>query len=197
MARVRPFAPGEEAALADICVRTAETGGDATGILDDDGLWAAIFALPYVQRHPDLAFVAETDDGRVAGYVVCAPGTRAFEDWFHDEWWPRHEPAYRRPGVNARQTDLLRYAGERRGGASPYADEYPAHLHIDLLPELRGRGWGRRLVATLADALRARGVPGLHLVADAANAGALAFYDRLGFVRLPSRTGEQAFGMRL
>ena len=75
MTRIRPFQPGDEPALADICLKTADAGADATGILDDDDLWAEIFVLPYVARHPDLAFVVETDDGRVAGYIVGAPDT--------------------------------------------------------------------------------------------------------------------------
>ena len=70
--------------------------------------------------------------------------------------------------------------------------EYPAHLHIDLLPELQGQGFGRRLIDTLRAALAARGVPAVHLGMDAANTGARAFYDRLGFHELPSSTAELA-----
>jgi ribosomal protein S18 acetylase RimI-like enzyme len=198
MARIRPFAPGDEAALADICVRTGDRGGDARGILSDDRLWGLVFALPYAARHPDLAFVVETDDGRVAGYVVCAPDTAAFEDWFHDEWWPAHAEGHPRPvSEESREDGVLLYAYGRHGGAEPFGDTHPAHLHIDLLPELQGQGWGRRLVDTLVAALRARGVTGLHLVASAENTGALAFYDRLGFARLDSPPGLQAFGMAL
>ena len=65
-------------------------------------------------------------------------------------------------------------------------DDYPAHLHIDLLPELQGRGFGRRLIDTLCAELARRGVPAVHLGMDAANTGARAFYDRLGFHELPS-----------
>ena len=60
----------------------------------------------------------------------------------------------------------------------------------------RGR-WGRRLVDTLIGALRERGVTGVHLVASAENAGALAFYRRLGFTPLPSHDGVQAFAIDL
>lgn len=96
-----------------------------------------------------------------------------------------------------RTAGVLRYAASRRAGAEPYGDDYPAHLHIDLLPQLQGQGWGRRLIEELVGMLRARGVTGLHLVADADNASALAFYDRLGFARVPSHAGVQAFGMSL
>ena len=64
--------------------------------------------------------------------------------------------------------------------------DYPAHLHIDLLPELQGLGFGRRLIDTLRAALAARGVAAVHLGMDAANTGARAFYARLGFHELPS-----------
>src|SRR5690606_16287153 len=62
--RIRPFRSGDEPDLARICLLTADAGGDATGVLEDDDLWARIFVLPYVARHPEFAFVVETDDGR-------------------------------------------------------------------------------------------------------------------------------------
>ncbi|AZC14644.1 GNAT family N-acetyltransferase [Microbacterium sp. ABRD28] len=198
MPRLRPFRPGDEPALAEICLRTADDGADAAGVLPDDDLWAALFVLPYVARHPDLASVVETDDGRVAGYLVGTSDTAAFEGWFARDWWPRvapHRPG--REGAEGRHADLLNDAAARGTSAHPYAGEYPAHLHIDLLPEVQGQGWGRLLIAGFVQTLRDRGVPGVHLVASAGNTGALAFYRRLGFAALPSTPGSQAFGMRL
>lgn len=198
MTRIRQFQRGDEPALADICLKTADAGADATGVLDDDRIWAEIFVLPYVARHPDLAFVVEADDGRVVGYVVGTPDTDAFEDWFRGDWWPRHGTEWPLPAEEvSRQDGVLIYAYARRAGAEPYAASFPAHLHIDLLPELQGQGWGRRLIDTLAEALRERGVTGLHLAAASENAGAISFYPRVGFTPLDSHPGVQAFGMDL
>lgn len=203
MPRIRPFRAGDEPALADICLRTADAGSDATGVLYDDAIWAQVFVLPYVAHHPDLAFVLEADDGRVVGYVVAAPDTDAFEEWFRAEWWPEHGARWPQPdhGITdeerSRQDRTLSYAYGRRPGAEPYAREYPAHLHIDLLSETQGGGWGRQMIETLIDQLRRRGVAGLHLVASDDNLGALAFYPRVGFTPLPSHPGVQAFGMTL
>lgn len=203
MPHLRPFRTGDEDAVVDVCRRTADAGADATGILADDDLWAQVFALPYLVRHPDLAVVVETDDGRVAGYIVATDDTRAFEDWFRTVWWPRFAQRWPRPAPGAparertRQDGILAYAYARRAGGEPFGDDYPAHLHIDLLPELQGRGWGRRLVETLVGTLRARGVTGLHLVADVRNAGAIAFYPRLGFTPIPSPADVVAFGRTL
>lgn len=78
----------------------------------------------------------------------------------------------------------------------PEVDEYPAHLHIDLLPGLQGRGVGRQLIGTLQAALLDRGIRKLHLTMDPTNLGARAFYEHLGFHELPSSTpSEPAFGI--
>ncbi|WP_292710309.1 hypothetical protein [Microbacterium sp. 67-17] len=87
MARIRPFRPDDEAALSSVCVRTADAGADATGILIDDEIWPEVFLRPYLARHPDDAFVVDAD-GEPVGYLVCAPDTRSFKDWFSTSWWP-------------------------------------------------------------------------------------------------------------
>ncbi len=203
MTRIRPFRVGDEPDLAEICLKTADAGADATGLLDDDDLWAEIFVLPYVARHPEFAFVVEANDGRVVGYIVGAPDSAAFEEWFATEWWPRHAARWPRPEGDplpvsvSRQDGIVRYAYSRRGGSQPFGEDYPAHLHIDLLPETQGQGLGRRLIETLEQALRDAGVPGLHLVASAENTGAIAFYPRVGFEPLPSPEGTQVFATRL
>ncbi|GAA5033382.1 GNAT family N-acetyltransferase [Microbacterium fluvii] len=198
MSSIRPFRPGDEPALAEICLRTADAGADATGVLADDDLWAEIFVLPYVARHPEWAWVVQGDDGEPAGYLVGAPDTDAFEEWFAEAWWPRFADRWPRPEAETtRQDGILLYAYGRRPGAEPFSTDHPAHLHIDLLPDLQGQGWGRRLIDTYVAALREAGVTGLHLVADANNAGVIGFYPRLGFAEIPAHEGVRAFGMAL
>ncbi|RCK60254.1 N-acetyltransferase [Microbacterium sorbitolivorans] len=164
-------------------------------MLDDDLLWAEIYLLPYLDRHPDLAFVAENDAGRAVGYIIGTDDTDAFDAWFARTWWPSRRATYS-GSANPRQRELVAVADARRAG-SAFANVYPAHLHIDLLPETQGKGMGRMLIARLADALAARGVRGLHAVASSDNAGAVAFYPRLGFVELDADPGARAFGLDL
>lgn len=99
--------------------------------------------------------------------------------------------------LGERQQELLRYGDGRGPGNEKQAVEYPAHLHIDLLPVVQGGGVGRRLIATLLDELRRRGVRGVHLGVDPQNVGAAAFYERLGFERLPSPEGSVRYGIRI
>lgn len=179
-------------------MRTGANGADARGLLSDDEIWGAVYAVPYPIRDPELTFVVESDDGRVTGYVLGTDDTDAFESWFASEWWPRFSERWPRPdAVTSVETGVLTAAYRRGSAPEPLAADYPAHLHIDLLPELQGQGWGRRLIETFTQALRERGVRGVHLVAGADNAGAAAFYPRVGFTPLPSPEGARAFGMTL
>lgn len=196
MTGIRPYRDGDRAAMFEICVRTADAGKDATGLFGDDELWGLIFAVPYVERHPDLAWVVEADDGRAIGYVVATDDTDAFERWFRDEWWPQFAERFPRPGTpQTPEEKIVEYAYARGPGREPNTAEYPAHLHIDLLPETQGRGLGRTLIETLFAELRHRGVSGLHLGMNPDNVGAAKFYERIGMQRLPAAGDAMQFGV--
>ena len=194
---IRPYRPSDRAAMYEICLKTADAGADATGILSDGALWGDLFAVPYVDRHPDLAWIVESDDHRPIGYIVATDDTDAFNAWFREEWWPALEGRYPRPAEALSREDRLIESGYTRApGADPNTADYPAHLHIDLLPETQGQGLGRRLIETLFGELERRGVRGLHLGMDPNNTGAAAFYERIGLTRLPAEPGAQSYGVR-
>ncbi|KAA0962790.1 GNAT family N-acetyltransferase [Microbacterium sp. ANT_H45B] len=197
MSRIRPYRPSDRAALYEICTRTADAGADATGVLSDDALWGDLFAVPYVERHPDLAWVVEADDGRAIGYIVATDDTEAFATWFRDEWWPALQGRYPRAETpTTREERMIEHGYTQAPGRDAHSAEYPAHLHIDLLPETQGQGLGRQLIRTLFAELTRRGVRGLHLGMDPNNTGAAAFYERLGMTPLPAEPGGQSYGVR-
>ena len=168
-----------------MCLKTGDGGTDATGMYGSDTLLADIFVLPYVDFEPELAFVVETGE-RVAGYVVATADTRAFIERFRRE----RLPAFERKYAGVQSSHVLDMGRDPDRMLIAELDEYPAHLHIDLLPELQGQGMGRRLMRILLEALRERGVPGVHLGVSPSNTNARAFYERLGFRPLPSDPGS-------
>ncbi|MFC4950441.1 GNAT family N-acetyltransferase [Pseudonocardia sp. GCM10023141] len=182
---IRPYRPADRAAVADICIRTGDGGVDATPVYPDPQILPAIFALPYVELEPDLAFVVD-HEGTVAGYVLGAADTATFARRFAAEWLPtvadRYPLPVGPPSTPAERMALLLHHPERM--VRPELADYPAHLHIDLLPGHQGAGYGRKLITALFAALHAKGVARVHLEMATSNTGARAFYDRVGFHEL-------------
>jgi ribosomal protein S18 acetylase RimI-like enzyme len=167
--RIRPYDPqraADRAAVLEICLKTGDAGADASAGYPDPRELTERYASPYLDLAPELAFLSEEPGGDVVGYVLGASDTRTFARRFAE-----------------RESSLGAAARAEHSAAMliPEIAAFPAHLHVDLLPEAQGRGGGRMLVETLVDALRPRGVPGVHLVVDPRNTGALAFYPRVGF----------------
>ena len=139
-ALIRPYRETDHAAVYDVCVRTADVGGDARGKYRSDDLMPDLFAGPYVFLEPEFAFVL--DDGqRAVGYVIGTPDTAAFARAYRARWIPRLAGRYPPPSPDppASQEEemlALHYRPERL--VWPGLKEYPAHLHIDLLPPFQG-----------------------------------------------------------
>jgi ribosomal protein S18 acetylase RimI-like enzyme len=184
-AMIRRYREGDHRALYGICVRTAEGGEDARGKYLSDDLMPDLFAGPYVFLEPD--FAAVLDDGhRAVGYVVGTPDTAAFVLAYRERWIPHLAGRYPvppdppDPPVSPDDQLLaLHYGPERM--LWPGLSEYPAHLHIDLLPAFQGAGYGTRLMKAFFDAAARAGAAGVHVVVVASNARALGFYRHLGF----------------
>ena len=196
--RIRSYRTCDDEALAEVCVRTGAMGGDATGVFEPANLLPDIFLNPYLAHCPDLAWVVADGKQPPVGYLVATADTLEFDQWFATQWWPTVAHRYPRADRPTTMQEVVIETGYSQGRArNPLATEYPAQFHVDLLPVLQGRGFGRRLIEVLCDALRARGVPGVHLGAGKDNSGAIAFYHRIGFTPLPSPDGTQWFGKRL
>ncbi len=194
MITIRPYTPADRADVADICVRTADGGSGAAGLYSSDTLIPDIYALPYVDREPELAFVADNGE-RAVGFVLGTADTVTFADWFTADWWPTRARQY--SGTTKRERALVAAAEDSNRMLGAGIDEYPAHLHINLLPEAQGHGLGRQLIESLAEALVARGIRGLHLVVGATNTDAQAFYRRVGFTELAADADGVTMGKKL
>ena len=190
---IRPFRPDDLDDLYRICLRTADSGRDATALFADPMLPGHVWAAPYAVLEPSLTFVAVSPDG-VAGYVVGALDSTAFGQRLEERWWPELRSRYPDPPASLpedrwtrdqRTAHLIHHPPPAAAGL---AGRYPSHLHINLLPPAQGHGAGRRLIETLTAALRTQGSPGLHLHVGVANPRAAGFYARVGFTEIPSGT---------
>jgi ribosomal protein S18 acetylase RimI-like enzyme len=183
---LRPYRDSDRDAVYDICVRTAASGGDARGHYADDDLMPNLFAGPYVHLEPELAFVVATEE-RAVGYILGTSDTERFVREYRRVWIPligeRIPVPPDPPTTPEEQFATLHHWPERM--LRPELAAYPAHLHIDLLPECQGGGYGRALMETFGAAVARAGAPAIHLGMRTDNVRARGFYDRLGWHEIP------------
>jgi ribosomal protein S18 acetylase RimI-like enzyme len=204
MGEIRPVQSGDLDALYHIALKTGASGQDAAHLHKDPNLIGHIYAAPYAVLEPGSAFVVEDGEG-VGGYIVGTADTRAFDARMEAEWWPALRSRYEDPATPpaAWTADELRSYLIHHPFRTPsrVVDPYPAHLHINLLPRLQGRGFGKSLIDRWLARMRELGAPGAHLGVSTANERGLAFYRAYGFEELKaaSRPGSETvwFGMLL
>ena len=184
---IRPYHPEDLDALYDICLKTGDTGEDATHLYDDPKLLGHLYAAPYAVLEPDLTFVLE-DGAGVCGYILGAFDSKTFYERLEAEWLPPLRKQYPEPtGDEESWSRDERLIHQFYHLGATYPPDYPSHLHIDLLPRAQGSGNGRALMETFLAALMDKGSPGVHLGTSPKNVRAERFYLRMGFHELKRR----------
>jgi GNAT superfamily N-acetyltransferase len=64
-------------------------------------------------------------------------------------------------------------------------ETYPAHLHIDILPEYQRKGYGTIMINAFLGAIKRQGAIGVHLDMVQHNVTARVFYESVGFQICP------------
>lgn len=195
---IRPYRPADLDALYEICLATGAAGRGAAHLTAEPKLIGDVYAAPYALLEPEHAFVLDGGNGEAVGYVLGALDTVAFEAACEAEWWPalrlRHQPD---SGQTELDRQLIALVHDRPSKPEELLETHPSHLHIDLLPEVQGLGWGRRLMDVVIAALRAKGSPGVHWGVSSRNTDALAFYRHIGACLLQSSDAAVTFGFAL
>jgi ribosomal protein S18 acetylase RimI-like enzyme len=196
MARIEAAGIADMAGVYRACLRTGDAGEDATHLYRDPDLLGHIYAGPYVARGVGTQLVV-LDEAGVAGYLLSADDTPGFEDWAERAWYPPLRARYPRADDGSRDSALIELIHAPERTPPEVATSYPAHLHIDLMPQVRGLGLGRALIERLLAELRERGIGGVHLGVDSANHNGIAFYQHLGFRELDREPEGLLMGIRL
>lgn len=194
---IRSARPDDEAGAYYVCLKTGNYGQDGEPYyLEDPDALGRVFVGPYLAFEPDLSLVLEDGQG-VCGYALGALDSRRFYARYEAEWRPALCARFPAPEGDPQQWTRVQqvhhvYHHPDYFCPEPY-EEYPSHLHIDLLPRAQGRGYGRRMLEQVMDRLRQGGAPGAHLGVSMLNEPAFGFYQRLGFQEL-TRVGVGADG---
>ncbi|MDX1699793.1 MAG: N-acetyltransferase [Melioribacteraceae bacterium] len=194
---IRKYQFSDLESLYNICLLTGDSGNDASHLYNNAKLLGDFYAAPYAILEPELTFIV-TVDNEPTGYIL---GTRNSEDFANRcelEWFPILREKYKLPKQNDSSPDAniirLIHSGYK---VKEELINYPAHLHIDLLPITQGMGIGRKLITTFTDELKSMKVNALHLEVGRENEGAIAFYKKVGFHIIKEYEFSIAFGMHL
>ncbi|WP_332702605.1 GNAT family N-acetyltransferase [Devosia sp.] len=199
MVALRPYRPDDLEALYEICLVTGDSGDDASPLHNDRKVIGHLYSAPYGVLEPEQVILAEDEQG-VAGYIVGTFDSDGFAARLEREWWPALRQHYAGvPASELTETDRQRIGAIVEPSFNPpgIVARYPAHIHMNLLPRLRGQRVGSALLERWIAQARAAGVRGIHLGANAKNTGGIAFWTRSGFEPLQSNDRTVWFGMDL
>jgi ribosomal protein S18 acetylase RimI-like enzyme len=185
---MRFYQSGDEPGAYQVCLKTGDYGQDGEPFYrEDPDALGRIFVGPYLAFEPELSLILEDNQG-VCGYALGALDSKKFYARYEAEW--RRQLCARFPAPKGDPETWTRVQQVHDGYhhpdyfcPEPY-ENFPSHLHIDLLPRAQGLGWGRRMVERLMEEMARLGSPGTHLGMSAFNTKAYGFYQRLGFREL-------------
>lgn len=177
--KIQKYTPEYREQVQNICLKTA--GGGPFSRRKKEYL-LTMYCDPYLEEGSAFLLV---DEGRVArGYILCAESYETYTMDMHRRITGLSFP-YRQLG----KAELKFY--ER------HKEEYPAHLHIDILESYTGGGNGTGLMQTLLDHLRQRQIPGVMLNVAASNHRAIQFYHKMGFTLLRDNKFSLTLGKKI
>lgn len=197
MSHIRPLAAFDEPALLHIFQQTAHADLQAGGA-STLHIAAHIWCIPYLLYTDSTCFVIDDGTGTAVGYILSVADTAAFVSWWRTTYLnychaqgikPPVLKDGKPPSWNEDLDGALRASlydpDEMLQRAHPaLLEQYPAHLHVDILHEWQGKGWGRKLMDILIEKLREQEVKGVHLSMAGDNDAAGRFYEKVGLERL-------------
>jgi GNAT superfamily N-acetyltransferase len=183
---IRRIQAGDLDALYRVSVATGALGENASPLYADPKIVGHIYMAPYVLLAPERALLAEDDEG-VAGFIVGTTDTPAWEARLEKEWWPALRSQYPAPEIRHEEfwtPDERRASTIHNPVPTPtgVTKSFPAHVHMNLLPRIRRKGLGSKL---LSQWQLESGATTVHVGVNRANLGAIAFWTRRGFSELP------------
>jgi ribosomal protein S18 acetylase RimI-like enzyme len=193
---IRNYHPSDLPMIYNICLLTGDSGKDATDFYNDPEILGHFYAAPYAVYEPELCFIVTNND-KPCGYILGTKNTKEFIERCEQDWFPVLRKRYKLDEMNKNYRDynIAHRIFEGHVLKSELVN-YPAHLHIDLLPETQGQGMGRKLMEVFINKLKELNVTALHLEVGKRNEGAIKFYEKIGFHKIYEYEYSIAFGMK-
>lgn len=192
---IRKYIDTDFEQVLNICYKTGYMGKNlkGTGKFDDRKLFSYFFCSYYLFYEKEHCFVAvDSDhDNRVVGYIIGAANTKKQITMFiiKMSWRIGLRLLYtlfKYPSTLKSIRNILKNKTYKHIPKNFY-NEYPAHLHINLLPEYQGKSIGTLLLSAFENHIRNNpdsSKKGIHLKTSNINSKAVKFYTKNGYTKL-------------
>ncbi|MFO8018381.1 MAG: GNAT family N-acetyltransferase [Promethearchaeia archaeon] len=199
--QIRKCRKSDKDEIINVCFHCGYYGGDASPYFSDKNLFGLLFCSYYPKYEPENGFVAVTQENnkrKIIGYALSSLDTKKYEKIYKQKikWklilrlyiytsWRYHSDFHivRRFLKNSKPE-----TGETINEIA-YWEEYPAHLHIDVLNQYQRKGIGTRLIKSLEDHLISKGVKGVCLGTSEKNYKSIPFYKKHNYRLLGKSQG--------
>ncbi len=211
---IRPYKEDDRSTIRRISYETSDRGEQNRLVFSDPDVLADVLTRYYTDYEPRSLWVAEYA-GSVVGYISgCMDPTRykmivvlrvvpaaIFRAIYNGALWRKETWQLIRA--------LMRTWFQGGFPQEVSDEEYPAHLHINIMGDFRGQQIGKKLMEGFLLQAKSAGVQGVHASVRENNMGAIRFFEHMGFhdvgsqtVNLPDGAGFQVrksviYGKRL
>ncbi len=183
---IRNYIEKDKSAVRNICVLTANGYPIATEKQRE--LLCLLFNDYYTENEADSCFVAANAKDEAVGYIICAKDFGTYKKIFCEQYLPKIKK------FNRLQAFIRRIGLWFEGRIS---DEYPAHLHINIIDGYQRMGLGHKLMGALIAYLKESGVAGVCLFVGSKNQKGISFYKKYGFTEVTRVPSAICFGLKL
>lgn len=195
---IRSYQSGDRDAVYDICLKTGDSGKDASHQFTDPLALGHIYAGPYMEYEPQSVFILNNGKN-ITGYIMGTMNSKEFYDWMYNEWFQLFRNTYSQPSGDPKKWSRTEktiniFFTEMN---KKLFEEFPAHLHIDLLPIAQGKGQGKLMMDHYIAHLDNNDIKGVHLELSIANKRAFNFYKTYGMSELERDDDSIFMGLQI
>ncbi len=165
---IRQYQDSDKINMRHICIVTA---GAENATESEKKFFTSLYCDYYIENEPQNCFVLANENDEAVGYVICAENFKRFIKKIKPYQY------------KCKSISLYKYLyslGEVLAHL-PASNKAEAHLHIDILPEYQGKGYGSMLLDSLKNHLKSKKINGVMLVVSNDNKGAIKFYKKNNF----------------
>ena len=164
---IKEYMPEYREAMEKVCLSTASEKARTDKKHGQFSL--SMYCDEYLDR--ELAYMLMNEDDTPVGYILCAKDA--------EQWAVHMEPYLEK--IKDLSEEYYEGAVAQIGFYKSFQEEYPAHMHIDIMEEYTHGGNGTKLFEALLERLKKDQVKGLILGVAKSNERAVSFYKKMGF----------------